>query len=95
MLQDLPHLLYAISATDIGAPSVSVDNVPAIAINAMLGIAGSLSVIFVIVGALQYVTSAGDPARLSSAKRTITYAIVGVVISALAFLIVAFVVKSV
>jgi hypothetical protein cdiviTM7_00647 len=45
----------------------------------------------VIIGGLKYTTSNGDSAKLSSAKNTIMYAIIGVIISALAYAIVDYV----
>ena len=49
----------------------------------------------IIVGGIKYSTSAGDPAKVSSARLTIMYAIGGLVVSILAFAIVYFVVGRV
>lgn len=54
-------------------------------------IAGIASIIMVIVGGFKYVTSTGDSAKVSSAKDTILYAIIGAVIALLAHAIVTFV----
>ncbi len=43
-------------------------------------VAGIAAVIFIIVGGLQYITSAGDPQKTSSARSTVLGAIVGLVI---------------
>lgn len=51
-------------------------------------LAGGIAVIFVIVGGLKYVLSTGDPSQTAKAKDTILYAIIGLVISLLAFVIV-------
>jgi hypothetical protein len=42
---------------------------------------GGLAVIFIIVGGIQYITSGGSPDRVATAKKTITYAIIGVLMS--------------
>jgi hypothetical protein len=42
-------------------------------------------------GGLQYVISSGDSKRVESAKSTILYAIIGIVVALLAFAIVSFV----
>lgn len=55
-------------------------------------IIGVLSVIMIIVGGLRYTLANGDQAALKSAKNTILYAVVGLVISILAVAIVNFVV---
>jgi hypothetical protein len=57
-------------------------------------IAGVLSVIFLIIGGINYITSEGDPKKLAGAKNTIAYAIAGLVISILATQIVGFVLQN-
>lgn len=58
-------------------------------------IAGIAAVIMLIVGGLKYITSNGDANNISSAKSTIMYALIGVVIVALAQAIVHFVLGKV
>jgi len=60
-------------------------------INTILIVIGSISVIMVIVGGIRYVVSGGDPKGISSAKDTIIYAMVGIVVAVLAGAIVNFV----
>lgn len=55
-------------------------------------IIGIISVIMIIVGGIRYVVSNGEAAKIKSAKDTILYAIVGLVVSLLAYVIVNFVV---
>lgn len=62
--------------------------------SAIFGVMGSLAVIMVIVGGLQYVLSSGDPKRTARAKETILYAAIGVVISISAYAIVTFISSS-
>lgn len=50
-------------------------------------IVGGLAVVMIIIGAVQYSTSAGNKAALGSAKETITSAIIGLVIVLMAYLI--------
>ena len=47
--------------------------------------------IFIVVGGIFYVISAGNPANIKRAKEIITAAIVGLMISGLAFTIVSFI----
>lgn len=52
--------------------------------------AGIISVVFVIVGGIQYITSGGGD-QIKKAKRTITFALVGLVISVSAYTILLFI----
>lgn len=61
-------------------------------INTALFLVGAISVVMLIYGGIRYTVSGGDSAAVANAKNTILYAIVGVVVSLLAFAIVDFVV---
>jgi len=56
---------------------------------------GLASVIMIMVGGFKYVTSGGDSGKLTSAKNTIIYAIIGLVVVALGQFIVKFVLHAV
>lgn len=60
-------------------------------ITILMFFAGVLSVIFVIIGGIRYATSAGNPTAVAGAKKTLTYAIGGFLLSLLAVVIVNFV----
>ena len=45
-----------------------------------IGIAGVVSVVFVVYGAIAYITSSGNPDKLQRAKKSITYALIGLAI---------------
>lgn len=62
--------------------------------NVMLFIVGGVSVLMIIIGGLRYVLSGGDSGNVSAAKNTILYAIVGIIVSLLAYAVVSFVVSS-
>jgi len=62
--------------------------------NFMLFIVGALSVIMIIIGGLRYVISGGDNSNVTSAKNTILYAVVGLVVSMLAYAAINFVITS-
>ena len=51
----------------------------------VIGVAGLIAVVAIIIGATNYMTSSGDAAKLKRAKDTIIYALVGLIIAALAF----------
>ncbi len=56
-------------------------------------VVGIISVIMVIVGGFQYVTSGGDSGKVTTAKNTIMYALIGIVIVALSQIMVNFVLE--
>lgn len=60
-------------------------------INIFSIVVGVVSVIMIIIGGLKYITSSGDSNNVTSAKNTILYAIIGLVVVALAQFIVQFV----
>lgn len=60
----------------------------------MLFLVGAISVIMLIIGGIRYVVSGGDSTAVQNAKNTILYAIVGIVVSLLAFAVVNFVAGS-
>jgi hypothetical protein len=62
--------------------------------NVLLFIIGAISVIMLIIGGIRYVVSGGDSAAVTSAKNTILYAVVGIVVAVLAYALVNFVITS-
>jgi hypothetical protein len=59
-------------------------------VNLLSAIVGVVAVIMIIVGGFRYITSGGNDTSVTSAKNTILYAIIGLVVVALAQLIVRF-----
>ena len=57
-------------------------------------IVGAISVIMIIYGGFRYITSGGDSGRVGNAKNTLIYAIVGLIIVAIAQIIVQFVINT-
>ncbi len=64
-------------------------------INTLLLVAGTIAVAMVIFGGVQMTTSAGNPATVTKAKRTILFSIIGLVVVILAYAIVNFVVDKI
>lgn len=64
-------------------------------VNIILFVLGVLAVIMIIVGGFRYVTSGGDSNKLTSAKNTILYAVIGLIVALFAYAIVNWVVKQV
>lgn len=57
-------------------------------INLLLGLLLAISVLFIVIGGYQYVTSAGKEDQAKSGRRTVTYAVMGVAIAILSYMIV-------
>ena len=70
------------------------DKVIKLVIQVISLIAGIAAVIMIVVGGLRYITSGGDSSKVASAKSSIIYAIVGLIIVALAQIIVRFVITN-
>ena len=62
--------------------------------NTILYIVGIVAVIMLIIGGIRYVVSGGDAKKVTDAKNTVLYAIIGLVICFLAFAIVNFVINA-
>jgi len=105
-LNRLKHLLsfgvlIVVSAEDV---PTGVEPVPAqpvtiqqILVNLILYIlefSAALAVLFIIIGGVRYIVSAGDEDAAEKAKRMILYAIIGLIIIILSFVIVNFIQTS-
>jgi TRAP-type C4-dicarboxylate transport system permease small subunit len=64
-------------------------------INTVLMVVGIIAVAFLIYGGVQYITSAGQAEKIKTAKNTILYSVIGLIVCILAFAIVNFVVAEV
>lgn len=62
--------------------------------NIVLYVVGIIAVIMLIIGGIKYVISGGDSKKVTDAKNTVLYAIIGLVIAFLAFAIVNFVISA-
>jgi multisubunit Na+/H+ antiporter MnhB subunit len=63
-------------------------------VNVLLFVLGSIAVIMIIIGGIRYTTSNGEASQIKSAKDTIMYAVIGLVVAILAYSIVNFVVDQ-
>ena len=106
-LQIKLYLLHVASATaqtacptggngcDTGLPRVAAGGTQVNQIlQVVFGIIGGLALLFIIIGALRYTISAGDPQAAAKARSTIIYAAVGLVIAVSAEAIVTFVLSK-
>lgn len=73
----------------------TINSTLTLVINILSMVVGVAAVIMIIIGGLRYITSGGDSAGVNGAKNTILYAVIGLVIVALAQVIVRFVLDRV
>lgn len=85
--------LNAESTTCDPAAEKKANSLLATALNIFSIVVGIIAVIMIMVGGLKYITSGGDAAQTNTAKDTVMYAAIGLVIVALSQVIVQFVLK--
>jgi predicted permease len=77
-----------------GNGKASLATIASTVVNYLSIIVGIIAVIMIIVGGFRYITSGGESSNVSGAKNTLIYAIVGLIIVALAQFIVRFVLSG-
>jgi hypothetical protein len=88
--------LFGIKKTDIGSPVVDIKaGSTAAVLQIVFGLAAGIAIIIIMLAALKYITSQGEPAEVAKAKNAIIYAVIGLAVCIFAFSIVAFVVRAV
>lgn len=78
-----------------GSKNDNATNIIKVVVEVLLYIVGVISVIMLIVGGIRYTTSAGNSSQITAAKNTIMYALIGLVVSAIAIGIVQFVLTGI
>jgi len=76
---------------EIKTPGQLIGNI----VKTLMGVVGVVAVLMIVWGGVMYMTSAGSEERIGTAKKIITGAIIGLVISLLAYVIIDFVIKAV
>jgi len=99
----IPHNALALTLQE-GAEAARCDGCPADLFgptgafrqitNTILYIVGIIAVIMLIIGGIKYVVSGGDSKKVTDAKNTVLYAIIGLVIAVFAYAIVNFVISA-
>lgn len=84
----------ATTAGSLGIPTVSIGGALLTAVHVLNIAVGAISVLFIVIGGVRYVVSNGNSSQVETAKQTITYAIVGLVVSILAAAIVGLVLSK-
>jgi len=82
-------------ANNNGEATSKLNNLVHTIINILSAVVGIVAVIMIIVGGFRYITSGGSDTGVTGAKNTILYAIIGLIIVALAQILVRFVLSKV
>lgn len=87
-----------LTAVDSGGCSATstntLSNLLSTVIQVLSIVVGVVAVIMIIVGGLRFITSGGDSSNTASARNTVIYALVGLVVAVLAQVLVHFVLKK-
>ena len=82
------------ASTEISTAGDDVQSIIAAGIDIFSLVVGIVAVVMIIIGGVKYITSGGDSGNVTGAKNTILYAIIGLIIVALAQTIVFFVLNK-
>lgn len=91
----LTTLAVGEAITPVGDGDNSLQSDITTILSVVIGILGLVCVIVIILGGVSYMTSTGDSGKVQKAKNTILYGIIGLVVCALAFAIVNFVIGTI
>jgi hypothetical protein len=84
-----------INVTSLPHPSDNGNNILPTILRIVFAMAASITVLMVVIGGFRYIVANGDPGATTSAKNSIIYALVGLLVVMVAYSIVALVVKGV
>lgn len=91
-MKEILTFLADLSYTDINGNSDQLSGPIQVILNSVIAIGSLVAVTYIVIGGYKYMTSGGDANKLQSAKNTIVYALIGLVVCALAAAIVNFVI---
>ncbi|MCL5439151.1 MAG: pilin [Patescibacteria group bacterium] len=83
-----------LETTEKGDKVATLKCLPAVFHNGLIWaliLAGVVAVIIVIISGIKFITSGGDQKQVEGAKKTLTYAIIGLVIILLSYFIISFI----
>lgn len=83
-----------VKSADTGTNDTSAGDIIKGIVNILLFIIGAVSVIMIVIGGFKYVVSNGDSSAVKSAKDTIFYAVIGLVVAILAYAVVNWVIQQ-
>jgi len=94
ILTNIAQNAVKIDADTINIPTVTPEQVLQNGLNIFYFVAGAVAVIAIILAGFYFVTAGGDQTKITKAKNTILYAVIGLVIIICAFAITQFIIGS-
>jgi hypothetical protein len=88
-------VLEGIGATGSDCKEEPLTNVIAGVVNILSLIVGMVAIVMIVLAGFKYITSGGDANKVGGAKQTLVYALVGLVVAALAQVLVHFVLYNI
>jgi hypothetical protein len=86
---------YTIDPTKTGIPAIGPDTLLNGLLSTVYWAGGVAAVIVIIVAGILYATSNGDAAKVQRAKNAILYAVIGLVVIVMAFMITRFIIGGI
>jgi heme/copper-type cytochrome/quinol oxidase subunit 2 len=83
-----------VESAQTGSKDTDAKQVTQSIVNLLLFITGTVAVIMIVIGGIKYVTSAGDASQAKSAKDTILYSVIGLIVAILAYAVVTFIINA-
>jgi len=77
-----------------GTELFGADGIVPMVINTLLTLVGVVSVVMLIIGGIRYIISSGDQNAVTTAKNTILYAIIGLIIALLSYAAIGFITSN-
>lgn len=65
----------------------SIGNIGTLALGIIFSLGAIFTLVFIVLGGIKFITSSGDPNKLAEARRNIIYAVVGMTLLILTFVI--------
>lgn len=75
-----------------GATDDNATSMISIIVDTLIYLLGAISVVMIVVGGIRFVTSNGDSSGVKSARETVLYSVVGLLVAIMSFAIVKFVI---
>ncbi|MBI2641971.1 MAG: hypothetical protein HYW96_00120 [Candidatus Wildermuthbacteria bacterium] len=84
---NLPPEKYQLPKTGIPTEGKEVLSLIELVASWVFAIFVAVSIIFIVMGAFEFVTAQGDPAKITKARQSLIYAVIGIAIALMAFAI--------
>ncbi|HPN54621.1 MAG TPA: pilin [Candidatus Moranbacteria bacterium] len=80
ILKELSTILGWTDSTSTTSSALTISEIAVNVLNFLLGVAGVLAIIMMVIGGIMYLTSTGDEERIKKGKSIFTYSVIGIII---------------